>query len=86
MIFSNKASKFGKGTNISVYMNVDKEIYIYYFNKGIMLKKYSVINQSPNIIGIKASFPYNEVSQIDDNFFVTRLDRNFAIISNQTSQ
>ena len=78
MIFSNKFSKFGKGKNISAFMPSATNINIYYYSSGIHKKNINV-NNSYTLTNIQTNLPYNQVIEIDDNCYVTRLNKSLGI-------
>ena len=83
MIFSKKFSKFGKGNNLSAYMPSSNSIKIYNYNSGIQAKNITINNDDYSLIREVCNMPYNAVIQIDDNSFITRLDKSIGVYINE---
>lgn len=81
MIFSNKISKFGKGDNISLFMETPEKINIFYFKDGVFKKELLIDNFNLILNQTKSQFSFNEIIQLD-NFLITRIDKSIGIISN----
>jgi len=80
MIFSSKISKFGKGSNLSAYINSPDKISIYYFLDGISKKIVSIVDNNIFLSKTNSVLPYNEVIQINDNYLISRIDKSLGII------
>ena len=83
MIFSSKVSKFGKGKNVSAYMPSNNSIRIYSYNSGMTLKNVSINNDGYSMTKSACNMPYNAVIEIDNNAFITRLNKSIGLQVNE---
>lgn len=83
MMFSNKLSKFGKGKNLSAFMEDKHHLIVYYFEKGISKKE--IIIEEENISMNKKDEPlgYHEVIPVTNNILITRIDKSIGLVSNE---
>jgi len=78
MVFSSQISKFGKGENLSLFMESKEKILIYYFNESTYKKEILISDNNLSLNKTDLNLPYNEVIQIDD-FLITRIDKSLGI-------
>ncbi len=81
MLFSSRLAKFGKGENLSAIMFSPDLLSIYYFEKGITRK--DVHLDTMTLERVKVNLPYREVIPVDQNTFVTRLDKSIGVKNEQ---
>ena len=82
MIFNPRFCKFGKGFNLSAFIK-DNIIHIYYFNNGILKKELTAINNKYDLNKTNLELSYDEVIPINDNYLLTRIEKNLGIIKNE---
>lgn len=83
MLFNNKFSKFGRGKNISTIMTNEKQIDVYYYNKGILKKTIKIEDQTLTLTNSNQTFPYNEIIPVTNKYIVTRIDKSIGITTNE---
>lgn len=83
MIFSSKISKFGKGSNLSAYINTLGQISIFYFLDGVSEKIVNINEDNITLSKTNTLLPYNEVIQINENYLVSRIDKSLGIIKHE---
>lgn len=80
MVFSSKISKFGKGDNISLYMETEDKICVYYLKDSVFKKELKIIDNEFSLNETNENYPYHEIIQIN-NFLITRIDKSIGIKS-----
>ena len=81
MLFSTKFSKFGKGHNINAKLQNNQTISILYFDDGINQKVLSINENNISLNRDKLNLGFNEMIELNENLYVTRIHKNIGIIS-----
>ena len=83
MLFSNRFSKFGKGTNLNAIMPSRDLISIYYFLDAIEKKNVKMEGETLRLERENLSLGYSEVVPLGENNFVTRIDKSLGIMTDE---
>lgn len=83
MLFSSKFSKFGKGKHINAKLQDNSSISILYFDEGMNKKTLSITDNNIAVERQKLNLGFNEMIEINNNLYVTRIHKNIGIINHE---
>ena len=81
MVFEKRLAKIGKGFNVNLYLNDDKNINIILYNNSLQKKCLNIENEKYKLESVDSNFYGHECIKLFDDFYLLRIDSNLELVT-----